>query len=133
MLGQQLQRQTAELEEVLQGAGSRDETQRLLQQANADAVRKLQAKHLFGVELLYCGHLWGPGKVSCIERCPHFRNKIRKAYLGHSNAMSNVSLFQGCPLLKRRSTVHRVSPLCMTYTFPVSALVNYTHVATTAL
>ena len=23
------------------------------------------------VELLYCGHLGGPGKVSCIERCPH--------------------------------------------------------------
>ena len=28
---------------------------------------------------------WGPGKVSCIERCPHFRNKyiIKIAYLGH--------------------------------------------------
>ena len=27
------------------------------------------------VEPLYCGHLtWGPGGVSCIERCPHFRN-----------------------------------------------------------
>ena len=51
VLGQQLQRQTAELEEVLQGAGSRDETQRLLQQANADVVRSLKAKQLFEASL----------------------------------------------------------------------------------
>ena len=23
---------------------------------------------------------WGPSKVSCIERCPHFRGKIKRAY-----------------------------------------------------
>ena len=23
------------------------------------------------------GHPWGPGEVSCIERCPHFRGKFR--------------------------------------------------------
>ena len=64
VLGQQLQRQTAELEEVLQGAGSQDETQRLLQQANANAVRKLQAKHFEAclykwstVERIYCENL----------------------------------------------------------------------------
>ena len=62
---------------------------------------------------LYCGHLgdlvkcsvysgtpllwtpWGPGEVSCIERCPHFRGK-----LGHSKVslLAEVFLFQGCPL-----------------------------------
>ena len=43
------------------------------------------------------GHLGDLVKVSCIERCPHFRGKcsyITKAYLRHSK----VSLFQGCPL-----------------------------------
>ena len=28
------------------------------------------------VEPLYCGHLGGHSKVSCIERCPHFRGKF---------------------------------------------------------
>ena len=47
---------------------------------------------------------WGPGKVSCIERCPHFRGKFI-AYFGHSKSsllqrcqgvlISGVSLFQG--------------------------------------
>ena len=38
---------------------------------------------------------WGPGRVSCIERCPHFRGKFsnKKAYLGHSK----VSFIRSCP------------------------------------
>ena len=34
---------------------------------------------------------WGPGKVSCIEKCPHFLGRIFMK--GHSK----VSLFQRCP------------------------------------
>ena len=33
---------------------------------------------------------WGPGEVSCIERCPHFG--------GESALNTEVSLFQGCSL-----------------------------------
>ena len=43
--------------------------------------------------------LWGPSKVSCIERCPHFRGKLfllRKHILGHSK----VSLVQRCPYFR---------------------------------
>ena len=35
---------------------------------------------------------WGPGEVSCIESCPHFRGK----YIGHSK----VSLLQRCPYFR---------------------------------
>ena len=28
------------------------------------------------VEPLYCGHLGGPGEVSCIERCLNFKGKF---------------------------------------------------------
>ena len=35
---------------------------------------------------------WGPGEVSCIERCPHFRCKFT-AYSG----LRKVSLLQRCP------------------------------------
>ena len=38
---------------------------------------------------------WGPGEVSCIERCPHFRGKF-KAHLGHSK----VSLIQRSPYFR---------------------------------
>ena len=56
---------------------------------------------------------WGPGEVSCIERCPHFRGKflLRKHYLRHRKVPlinTEVSIFQGCPLIKlikRGSTV----------------------------
>ena len=72
-------------------------------------------------EPLYCGHLedlvkcsvwrgvlisgnlllwtpWGPGEVSYIERCPHFRGNytLKKAYLGRSK----VSLMQRCPCFR---------------------------------
>ena len=57
------------------------------------------------MEPLYCGHL---GKVSYIERCPHLRGicflssfkgyvSVKKAYLGFGK-VTEVSLFQGCPL-----------------------------------
>ena len=42
---------------------------------------------------------WGPGKVPCIEKCPHFRAKL---YLGCQNKECilniEVSLFHECPL-----------------------------------
>ena len=76
---------------------------------------------LLGVMIpLYCGHLgdlvkcpvysgtpllwtpWGPGEVSCIEKCPHFRgNNILRKYIIWNIAkclISEVSLFQECPL-----------------------------------
>ena len=44
---------------------------------------------------------WGPGEVSCVERCPHFRGKF-VAFLGNISKVSlintEVSLFQGCRL-----------------------------------
>ena len=56
---------------------------------------------------------WGPGEVSCIERCPHFRGKftLRKhnwdivKYLN-----TEVSLFQECPLSFRRGSTVVCSP-----------------------
>ena len=50
--------------------------------------------------------LWGPGEVSCIERCHHFRCtcSIKEAYLGHGK----VSVKQRCPYF--RDVIHvRVS------------------------
>ena len=46
---------------------------------------------------------WGPGEVSCIERCPHFKGKctFMKAYLGHNKVSlinTEVSSFRGCPI-----------------------------------
>ena len=42
---------------------------------------------------------WGPGVLSCIESCPHFRdNYVMKAYLGHiarCALKAEVSQFQG--------------------------------------
>ena len=41
-----------------------------------------------------------PGKVSCMERCPHFSGvyifMLKKPYLGHSK----VSLLQRCPYFR---------------------------------
>ena len=71
---------------------------------------------------------WGPGEVSCIERCPHFGNPsivdtlgdlvkfpvqkgvltsgvnlyLRKRFLGHSK----VSLIQMCPLTLYQPMTH---------------------------
>ena len=45
--------------------------------------------------------LGGPGKVSCIERCPRFRGKLyEKSISGTYQSVLNteVSLFHGCPL-----------------------------------
>ena len=49
---------------------------------------------------------WGPGKVSSIERCPHFR--VKKAYLGHSFprefprlALTSTSIGRDSRLLRR--------------------------------
>ena len=44
---------------------------------------------------------WGPGEVSCIERCPHFRGKfLLRKHIGDIESVHNteVSLFLGCPL-----------------------------------
>ena len=44
---------------------------------------------------------WGPGKVSCIERCPHLRGKFlfRKHIWDIASVFNTeVSIFQGCPL-----------------------------------
>ena len=50
-----------------------------------------------GTPLLWT--LWGPGKVSCIERCPHFRGKFLIRNGTQQSAWNTeVSLFQGCPL-----------------------------------
>ena len=63
---------------------------------------------LITVESLYCGHLWGPGEVSCIERCPHFRGKfiiLRK----HVWDIAKCPLYRGVLIsgvsFKRGSTV----------------------------
>ena len=72
-----------------------------------ELVAVLQRSIVYTVEPLYCGHLGGPSKVSCIERCPHFRGKFlfKTAQFGHSK----VSLVQRCPYFrvsfKRGSTV----------------------------
>ena len=64
-----------------------------------DLATAIGSLYVTTVEPLYCMWItWGPGKVSCIERCPHFRGKInciQKACLGHSV----VSLIQSrrCP------------------------------------
>ena len=31
-----------------------------------------------GIPLLWTP--WGPGKVSCVERCPHFRGKVTRSW-----------------------------------------------------
>ena len=52
---------------------------------------------LYTVEPLYCGHLGDLVK----ERFPHFRDKsiLKKLYLGQQSVLiTEVSLFQGCPL-----------------------------------
>ena len=50
---------------------------------------------------------WEPGKVSCIERCPHFR-VIKKAYLGRSK----IPLIQRClyfrGVLQKGSTAYNI-------------------------
>ena len=49
----------------------------------------------YTVEPLHCGHLGGPGEVSCIERCPHFRNpSIVDTCLG---GPGEVSCIERCP------------------------------------
>ena len=41
---------------------------------------------------------WGPGEVSCIKRCSHFRGKLnlRRHILGHNKE----SLIQRCPYFR---------------------------------
>ena len=53
-----------------------------------------------GVPLLWTP--WGPGKVSCIERCPYFGGKFPLRMhiwdMAKCPEYTEVSLFQGCPL-----------------------------------
>ena len=41
---------------------------------------------------------WGPSVVSCIERCPHFRGEFILSGTYQSVLNTKVSVFQGCPL-----------------------------------
>ena len=58
---------------------------------------------------------WGPGKVSCIESCPHFRGKftLRKRIWDTAKypyalfQECPLALFQECPLAKRGPSVYR--------------------------
>ena len=54
-----------------------------------------------GTPLLWTRH-WGPGKLSCIESCPHFCGKfvLRKQIWDIAQSVLNteVSIFQGRPL-----------------------------------
>ena len=52
-------------------------------------------------EPLYCGSTsWGPGKVSLIQRCPHFRGMfmLRKHIWVQQSVLNTEVSFQGCPL-----------------------------------
>ena len=59
-------------------------------------AREALTNHYSGTPLLWTP--WGPNKVSCIERCPHFRDKfILRAHIWDIVLNTEVSLFQGCP------------------------------------
>ena len=50
--------------------------------------------HYSGTPLMWTP--WGPGEVSCIEKCPHFRGKFIHIW-DTAKYSTEVSLFQGCP------------------------------------
>ena len=92
------------------------------------------------MEPLYCGHLgdlvkypvysgtpllwtpWGPGEVSCIERCPHFRgiNLLQESVFGTQISVlsTEMSLFQGRPL----KGVPLYSDILLRYSLPCASL-----------